>query len=154
MSRISSINRYSIIINGNKNIKSCEFCVKILHRECCEVAKKLWFWWNIIYQLYGTNIFYAKVLILQNHFQLDNPYAFPKGILYDSQRSCRFVYFYSSFVYCLSDDAVHCIESAIFYIRRSIHPLLLLSIRDKKIAMTFHENQRLNIGNQYPKDDT
>ena len=21
-----------------------EFCVKILHRECHEVAKKLWFW--------------------------------------------------------------------------------------------------------------
>ena len=41
-----------------------------------------------------------------------------------------------------------------FYLRRSICPLILLSIRGKKITMTFHENQGLNIGNQYPKDDT
>ena len=41
LSRISSINGYSNVINGNKNIKSCNFYVKILHRECREVAKKL-----------------------------------------------------------------------------------------------------------------
>ena len=41
--RISSINGYSNIINGSKNIKCCEFSVKILHRECREVAKRLWF---------------------------------------------------------------------------------------------------------------
>ena len=38
--QISSISGYSNVINGNKNFKSCEFCVKILHRECHEVAKK------------------------------------------------------------------------------------------------------------------
>ena len=30
--------------------------------------------------------------------------------------------------------------------------LVLFSIRDKKIAITFHEHQILNIGNQYQKD--
>ena len=51
----------------------------------------------------------------------------------------------------MSDDAVYYIESAIFYVRRSICPLVLLSARDKSIAITFHENQSLNIGNQYQK---
>ena len=40
----SIINGYSNVINGNKTIKSYEFCVKILHQECREVAQKLWFW--------------------------------------------------------------------------------------------------------------
>ena len=37
------------------------------------------------------------------------------------------------------------------YVRRSICPLILLSTRDKRIVITFQENQRLNIGNQYQK---
>ena len=41
-----------------------------------------------------------------------------------------------------------------FYLRRSICSLDLLSKRDKKIAITFHKNQRLNIGNQYRKGAT
>ena len=52
--QISSINGYCNVIKGNKGIKSCKFCVKILHRRCREVAKKPWFWRNN--------------LILQNHF--------------------------------------------------------------------------------------
>ena len=39
-----------------------------------------------------------------------------------------------------------------FHFRRSKGPLVLLSTMDKRIAITFHENQRLNIGNQYQKD--
>ena len=39
-----------------------------------------------------------------------------------------------------------------FYFRRSKGPLVLLLTRDKKIAITFHENERLNIGNHYQKD--
>lgn len=38
--QISSISGYYNVINGNENFKSCEFCVKILHGECHEVAKK------------------------------------------------------------------------------------------------------------------
>ena len=38
----------------------------------------------------------------------------PKAIVHECQRSCKFVYLYSSFVYSMSDDAVYCIESAMF----------------------------------------
>ena len=41
-----------------------------------------------------------------------------------------------------------------FYLRRSKDTLALLSTRDKRIAITFHEDQSLNIGNQYKKDAT
>ena len=41
-----------------------------------------------------------------------------------------------------------------FCLRRSICPLVLLSTRGKSVAITFHENQRLNIGNQYQKNAT
>ena len=136
--QISSINGYSNVINGNENFKSCEFCLKILHRECREVAKKLWFWWNIVDHLYETNTFYSKILILQNNFKLDKSYDFPKAILHQCQRSCEFVYLYSSFVL-----KVQC-----FYFRRSKGPLVLLSTRDKRVAITFPKNQRLNTGNQ------
>ena len=40
--------------------------------------------------------------------------AYPKAILHECQRSCKFVYLYNSFVYGISDDAVYCIESAMF----------------------------------------
>ena len=38
--------RVANVINRSKNIKikCCEFCIKILCGECCEIAKKLWFW--------------------------------------------------------------------------------------------------------------
>ena len=36
----------------------------------------------------------------------------PKAILHESQRSCKFVYLYSSFVYSMSDEAVYCTKSA------------------------------------------
>ena len=39
-----------------------------------------------------------------------------------------------------------------FYLQRSKGPSVLLSARDKRITITFHENQRLNIRNQYHKD--
>ena len=50
----------------------------------------------------------------------------------------------------MSDDAVYCIESAMF----------LSSVKQRSFcqqgsfAIIFHEIQRLNIGNQYKKDDT
>ena len=39
-----------------------------------------------------------------------------------------------------------------FYLQRSKGPSVLLSARDKRITITFHENQRLNIRNLYHKD--
>ena len=41
-----------------------------------------------------------------------------------------------------------------FYFWRSKGHLVLLSTRDKRIAIAFHKNQRLNIGDQYQKDAT
>ena len=38
----------------------------------------------------------------------------PKAILHECQRSYKFVYLYSSFVYSMSDEAVYCTESAMF----------------------------------------
>ena len=73
---------------------------------------------------------------------LDNSYDFPKAILDHWQTSCKFVCLYSSFV----------LKMQFFYFWRIKDPLVLLSTRDKKIAITFHENQRLNIGNHYQKD--
>ena len=54
------------------------------------------------------------------------------------------VYLYSSFVL-----KVQC-----SYFRIIKGPLVLLSKRDKMIAIMPHESQSLNIGNQYQKDAT
>ena len=111
--QISSINRYPNVINGSKSIK---FCVKILHRECCEITKKQWFWWN---KLYETNCMKQNLLIKNFditkscHFQLDHSYASPKAIFHKCQGSYKFECLYSSFVYSMSHDTVYCIESAI-----------------------------------------
>lgn len=39
-----------------------------------------------------------------------------------------------------------------FYLRRNNGSLFLLSTRNKRVAITFHKNHTLNIGNQYHKD--
>ena len=41
-----------------------------------------------------------------------------------------------------------------FYLRRNKGPSVLLSTRYKIVAITFHKNHRLNIGNQYHNDTT
>ena len=40
-----------------------------------------------------------------------------------------------------------------FYLRGKKDPSVLLLTRDKKIAKTVYENQILNLGNQYHKDN-
>ena len=51
---------------------------------------------------------------------------------------------------------MHCIVLTVqcFYLRGSKGPLFLLLTRDKTVAMTFHENERLNSGTQYHRDAT
>ena len=71
-------------------------------------------------------------------------YTFPKAIVHECQRSCNFQYIYSNFVYNMSDEAVIVLS---FYIRRNKAPSVLLPKRDKRVAIIFHENQRLNLGN-------
>ena len=44
------------LLNRSKNIKCFEFYVKTLYRECRDMAKNLWLWWNVIYQLFKRNI--------------------------------------------------------------------------------------------------
>ena len=114
---------------------------KILHRECREVAKKLWFWWNIVYQLYKIYIFQSQILIWQNNLKFYNSYDFPDAILHECKRSCKFANLYSSFLW-----KVQC-----FYFWISKDSLVLLSTRDKRISIKFHKNQRLNTGTNIKK---
>ena len=112
--QISSINGYCIVISGSKTIKCCEFYVKILYRKCLEIAKKLDFWeissTNCLKQISSNQ----KYSTFQNHLLLDNSCVFPEPILPERQRSCKFECLFSSFVYSISDDAVHCINGAMF----------------------------------------
>ena len=55
-----------------------------------------------------------KCLILQNQLQLYNSYAFPKAIFHECEKQCKFEYLYNSVVYSMSDDAVYCIDCAMF----------------------------------------
>ena len=65
---------------------------------------------------------------------------------------CKFAYLYSSFVYSMSDDAVYCIDSAMFLSTEQQISFGSFVNKDKSIAITFHENQGLDIVNQYQKD--
>ena len=49
----------------------------------------------------------------------------------------------------MSDDTINC-----FVLQGNKDPLVLLSSWDKKIAITFHENQIVNLRNQYHKEAT
>ena len=74
---ISSINGYSNIKNGRKNIKYCEFCVKLFYCDCLEIAKKLWLWWNIVYQLFETNFFKPKIFDITKPLSARKLLCFP-----------------------------------------------------------------------------
>ena len=52
--------------------------------------------------------------MLQNHFQLSNSYALPKAIPHECQRSLKFEYLDSGFVYSMSDGAMHCFDYGMF----------------------------------------
>ena len=52
--------------------------------------------------------------MLKYNFEFDNQYAFPEVIVHEFQRSGKFEYLYCSFVYSVSDDAVYCINCAMF----------------------------------------
>ena len=71
-------------------------------------------------------------------------YTFPKAILHECQRSRNFQYIYSNFVYNMSNEAGIVLS---FYILRNKAPSVLLPTRDKRFAITFHENRRKNLGN-------
>ena len=101
LSRISSFNRYSNVINGNEKLKSC---VKILHRECREVAQKLWFCeilsTNCMNQLSSNQKFlYYKIIFSSTTPMLSLKISFMT--VKDEYRCircirCKFVYLYST----------------------------------------------------------
>ena len=71
-------------------------------------------------------------------------------LFFVSAKNCEFEYLHSTFVFSMSDNAVYCIDCAIFICGETI----LLSTRDKRVAITLHKIKILNLGNQYHKDAT
>ena len=68
-------------------------------------------------------------------------------------RANLYIFTVALFIVCQMTNYI-VLKVRCFYFRGSKGPFVLLSTRDKRIAITFHENQRLNIGNQYKKDST
>ena len=79
--------------------------MKILYRECREIAKIYGF--GEILSMICLKVISSKekYWILQNRFQFESFSSFPKAILHDYQRSCKYQYLNSSFVYSMLDDA-------------------------------------------------
>ena len=55
----------------------------------------------------NQKFWYCKII-----FSSTTPMLFSKGIFYEGQRSRKFVYLYSKFVYSISDEATYYTESA------------------------------------------
>ena len=127
--QISSIDWHSNDINGNKNTKSYEFGVKILHRERRKVAKKLWFLWNIV-SIVWNKYLRIKKYDITNHFQLGN---------FISAKDCASLYIFTVvlFIECRMTQCI-VLKVQYFLFRWSKGPFVLLPTRDKRIAVTFH----------------
>ena len=59
---------------------------------------------------------------ITNNFLLESSCTFPKAIIHECKRSCKFDNLCSNFVYGMSDEAVHCIGCAMFYMARNKGP--------------------------------
>ena len=72
-----------------------------------------------------------------------------------SAKGCAnlFIFTVALFIVCQMTQCI-ALKVQCFYLRRSKGPLFLLSIFSIQFAITFNENQRLNMGNQYQKDAT
>ena len=90
-----------------------------------------------------------KCLILQSYLELKNFYAFLIAVSRECQISFKFEYLHSSFIYSMTGDSMSCVDCAMFYLGRIKCPSVLLTKRDNRVATTFPESQRLNLGNQY-----
>ena len=129
---ISSINRYSNVINRSKHINFCKFCVRILFCDCGEIAKNLWFYLKQISSR-------QKCFILQSYFQ-------QLLCFHQCQRSALFI------VYQMTQCILLTLQC--FYLRRKRSLPFFLSTKDKKVAISLQEHQRLNLGNHYHKNAT
>ena len=123
--QISSINIYSIAINGNRNTGSCEFCVKILNRECREVPKSYGFGerlpTNCMKQISSNQKFwYYQIIFSLTTWKLSFMSANDHANLYIFTRDL--------FIVCQMTQCI-VLKVQCFYLRRSKGPLVLLSIR-------------------------
>ena len=66
-------------------------------------------------------------------------------------RANLYIFTVSVFIVCQMTQCI-VLKVECFDLRRNKGPSAFLSTRDKRIDITFQENQRLNIGNQYRKD--
>ena len=90
---------------------------------------------NCLRQIYSNQ----KYLMLQNHFQLDNSCAFPK---LSFMRAKDGLNHYNSFVYSIQMTECIVLTVQCFYPRRNKGPLVLLSIKFERVAITFYKSQR------------
>ena len=100
---------------------------------------------NCLKQISSNHLY----LILQNHFQLDNSYAFPKTIFNGSQRSRKFEYLYSNFVYSKTLETVCVTPRCCLYLY--FEPLMVYSLihTRKSYIYKFYLNLYLNVVNLY-----
>ena len=92
--------------------------------------------------------------ILKNHFKPYKTYAFPKVYLHGCQRSCKIEYLYSSFVYSKKEDAVYCINCALFLPTDKRRALGSFVNTGYKGWNNIHDKQTLHIDNKYHGDVT
>ena len=92
-----------------------------------------------------------KYLILQNHFQPTTPTLSLKLFFMRAKNRANSIIF--TLALFIVRPTTQCILLAVqcFYLRGNKDPSALLSTRDKRVAITFQENQILNLGNHYHK---
>ena len=95
---------------------------------------------------------HEKYSILKNHFKPYKTYVFPKVHLHGCQRSCKIEYLHSSFVYSKKEDAVYCINCALFSPTDAQRALGSFVNTGYKGWNNIHEKQTLHIGNKYHDD--
>ena len=92
---------------------------------------------------------HEKYSILKNHFKPYKTYVFPKVHLHGCQRSCKIEYLHSSFVYSKKEDAVYCINCALFSPTDKQRALGSFANTGYKDWNNIREKETLHIGNKY-----
>ena len=95
-----------------------------------------------------------KYSVLKNHFKPYKNYVFPKIHLHGCQRSSKIECLHSSFVYSKKEDAVYCINCALFLPTDKRRTLGCFVNTGHKGWNNIHEKQTLHIGNKYHDDAT
>ena len=114
-----------------------------MHRECPEVAKKLWLWWNVAYQLIKQISSDQKFWYYEIIFRLTTPMLSLKvSFMRAKYLANLYIFVIASFIADYADDAVYCIESAMFLSSEKYMSFVSFDSRDKRIAITINENQK------------